>query len=117
MALCASGAVGDFSADDLIRNKIADPRSFDVDSNPADSDEVLIVSHDSDMQLQTSVDNVNNRWSFNLNPFSYYLQRNEKEQAAPSGDNEPQSTSRRNTAVASITDDAEPQCASTPTEQ
>ena len=112
-----SGAVGDFSADDLIRNKIADPRSFDVDSNPVDSDEVLIVSHDSDMQLQTSVDNVNNRWSFNLNPFSYYLQRNEKEQAAPSGDNEPQSTSRRNTAVASITDDAEPQCASTPTEQ
>ena len=110
-----SRPTGDFSGTDLIRSNIANPSSFDTVPQPVNaSDDVVIVSHDANANLQSSVtDNLSSRWNFSLNPFAY-LQRSDQEENAGG---ETQATNRPSSALGSITDDAvaAPQCSSTPT--
>ena len=61
--------VGDFSSFDLIRNRIADPAIFEPPPEGPQSDEIVVVSHD---VLRTESGNVNSRWSFSMNPLSYF---------------------------------------------
>ena len=106
--------IGDFSSADLIRNNVASPPSFDNEPQNVDANtDVMIIAHDVDTNLQSStVDNLNSRWSFSLNPFSF-LQRSEQEQNAGG---EPRASDKLNAAVGSVSEEAtvQPQCASTP---
>ena len=61
--------VGDFSSHDLIRNRIADPSTFEPPPKGPPSDDIVVVS---DNALKAELGNVNSRWSFSMNPLSYF---------------------------------------------
>ena len=109
-----SAPIGDFSSHDLIRERIADPPSFDREDQPKkDNEELVVVSSEN---VPANVDNVNNRWSLtSLNPFAY-LQRPQDE---VSGDENPANDGSGPANVASPRDVSveEPQLASTPNEE
>ena len=75
--------VGDFSSFDLIRNRIADPAIFEPPPEGPQSDEIVVVSHD---VLRTESGNVNSRWSFSMNPLSYF----QKSEAPAGSDDAPE---------------------------
>ena len=106
--------VGDFSSDDLIRHRIAEPQTFD--EQPPDNlpdDDILVLQNDVPSSNVTESSSV---WSLSLNPFSYYMRRNESK-AQNATEAEPMRRTGSDVGrVASIPDDANlnPQCSSTP---
>ena len=101
--------VGDFSSHDLIRNSIAYPPVFDEPNPQAPiSDEITVVSLDNGVP-RTQTGNVNNRWSFSLNPLSYFQQP-----TPPNNDNNPKEGNQRGSlGTGPVTP---PQMTSTPTD-
>ena len=66
---------GDFSENDLISNKIAEPQKFDSPPVLAEmSDDIVVLKHN-DAQV-AEPENVNSRWSFSINPLSYFQRTN-----------------------------------------
>ena len=70
----AQPLLGHFSSHDLIHSSIAKPQLFDepISQTPL-SNEVIIISHDNEVR-RTEASSVNTRWSFSLNPLSYFQQ-------------------------------------------
>ena len=99
-----SAPTGNFSSHDLIREKVADPSSFDGEDQPENNDNELIVV--SPENAPSRIDNVN-RWSLNsLNPFAY-LQRPQDDENGGNG------AANDDTGEVEV-DVEEPQLASTP---
>ena len=106
-----SPPTGSFSSHDLIRERIADPSSFDEEDQPGNNDNALIiVSRDN---VPTRVDNVNSRWSLpSLNPFAYLQRPQDDEIGVENPDND--ATAPAEIASPRDVDSAEPQLTSTP---
>ena len=106
--------IGDFSSDDLIRHRIAEPELFNEppQANLA-NDDILVLSNDASSPNVTESSSV---WSLSLNPFSYYMRGNRSRPQAAVEQEPPQRTASSVGRVASVPDDASlnPQCSSTP---
>ena len=106
--------VGDFSSDDLIRHRIAEPELFN-EPLPANlpNDDILVLSNDASSPNVTESSSV---WSLSLNPFSYYMRGNRSRPQATADPEPLQRTASSVGRVASVPDDAslKPQCSSTP---
>ena len=62
---------GDFSSQDLIRNKVADPPTFEPAPQDSFTDEIVVVSLENEV-LKSEPGSVNSRWNFSINPLSYF---------------------------------------------
>ena len=105
--------MGNFSAHDLIRNKIADPPVFEPPPQGSPPDEIVVLTHEDGIP-KNDVGNVNNRWSFSINPLSYF-QRSDNaanSRVAPKSDSQEagQEVGQNTGPISS------PQLTSTPTE-
>ena len=102
--------VGDFSAHDLIRSRIAEPQNFDEPA-PAPSlpNEIAVVTHDA----RAGTSSVNSRWSFN--PLSYFQRTDSANSTCDVANNNGSRNDSQeiDEVQASI---SAPQCASTPQE-
>ena len=95
--------IGDFSAEDLIRQRVAAPEVFDEPVTPGSNDVVIAAP-----TVRGEVDAIeSNTWSLSLNPFSYLTGR---------GNASTQQRNVNNNRVESVTEEgcAPPQCSSTP---
>ena len=105
----STGVIGNFSADDLVRQGVAGRESFEEPHSTEETE-----NEETSNNPATHAQESSSGWSISLNPFSYYRRRSETHQPDDGGlsATNPNTTGR----IDSITDEAckNPQHASTP---